>query len=50
MSSKSPEQKKTVYRDSKDGQFISKREAERNPDTSEKERVRIKPPQPPKKR
>jgi hypothetical protein len=50
MAKHSSEPKKTVYRDSKDGQFISKREAERNPDTSEKERVRIRPPEPPKKR
>ena len=39
-----PEPKKTVYRDSNDGQFITKREAEQNPRESEKERVRIVPP------
>jgi hypothetical protein len=49
MSSK-PQPKKTVYRDSRDGQFITKREAEQRPDTSEKERVRIRPLEPPKKR
>jgi len=37
-------EKKTVYRDSRDGQFITRREAERRPDTSERERVRIVPP------
>jgi hypothetical protein len=47
---RSTEPKKTVYRDSRDGQFITRREAEQRPDMSEKERVRIKPPQPPKKR
>ncbi len=36
--------KKTVYRDSKDGQFITQKEAERRPATTEKERVRIVPP------
>ncbi|MBT4931875.1 MAG: hypothetical protein HOL66_02790 [Rhodospirillaceae bacterium] len=44
------EKKKTVYRDSKDGQFTTKRDAERHPDTTEKERVRIKPPAPKKKK
>jgi hypothetical protein len=44
------EPKKTVYRDSRDGQFITKREAEQRPKTSEKERVRIRPPESPKKR
>jgi hypothetical protein len=38
------ETKKTVYRDSKDGQFIPKKEAERRPSTTEKERVRVSPP------
>jgi hypothetical protein len=37
-------EKKTVYRDSKDGQWITKKEAERRPDTTEKERVRVVPP------
>jgi hypothetical protein len=45
-----PEEKKTVYRDSKDGQFVTKREAERKPSEYEKERVRIRPPEPPKKK
>jgi hypothetical protein len=37
--------KKTVYRDSQDGQFIKKQEAERRPATTEKERVPVgKPP------
>jgi hypothetical protein len=47
--SRSTEPKKTVYRDSRDGQFITKREAEQRPDMSEKERVRIRPPSLPKK-
>jgi len=34
------EPKKTVYRDSKDGQFVKKDYAEKHPDTTEKERVR----------
>jgi len=46
----SKEEKKTVHRDSKDGQFVTKRYAEAHPDTTEKERVRIKPPEPPRKR
>jgi len=44
MARRSDEPKKTVYRDSRDGQFITKREAELRPDMSEKERVRIRPP------
>ncbi len=47
------EPKKTVYRESsKDGQFTTRREAERHPDTTEKERVRIHPPAraPPRKK
>jgi hypothetical protein len=43
------EEKKTVYRDSKDGQFITKHEADGRPDTTEKERVRVKPPEPKKR-
>lgn len=43
------EPRKTVYRDSKDGQFIPKKEAERRPSTTEKERVRVSPPKPRKK-
>lgn len=34
------EEKKTVYRDSKDGQFVKKEYAEKHPATTEKERVR----------
>jgi hypothetical protein len=49
MGNKPSETKKTVYRDSRDGQFITRREAELHPDTSEKERVRIRPPELPKK-
>ena len=30
-----------VHRDSKDGQFVTKRQAETHPDTTEKERVRV---------
>lgn len=37
-------EKKTVYRDSRDGQFITKRESDRRPETTEKERVRVVPP------
>ena len=37
-------EKKTVYRDSRDGQFITRRESERRPDSTEKERVRVVPP------
>jgi hypothetical protein len=33
---KKPEPKKTVYRDSKDGQFVKKSEAERKPSEYEK--------------
>lgn len=36
--------KKTVYRDSKDGQFITKKEAVRRPATTEKERVPVVKP------
>lgn len=42
MSSKD-EKKKTIYRDSEDGQFVKKEYAEKHPKTTEKERVRIKP-------
>jgi hypothetical protein len=41
---------KIVHRDSTDGQFVTERYAENHPDTTEKERVHIKPPEPPKKR
>jgi hypothetical protein len=36
--------KKTVYRDSEDGQFVKKEYAETHPRTTEKERVRVVPP------
>lgn len=39
--SKEKEPKKTVYRDSEDGQFVKKSYADRHPTTTEKERVRI---------
>lgn len=35
---------RTVYRDSRDGQFTRKQDAERNPDVHEKERIRIPSP------
>ena len=34
------EQKKTVYRSSETGQWVPKKEAEKHPKTTEKERVR----------
>jgi len=37
---KSQPARKTVYRDSDKGRFITRKEAEKNPKTSEKERVR----------
>ena len=37
------ETKKTVYRDSTDGQFTTKKDAEKNPKTTEKESVRTSP-------
>jgi len=48
--SKTNEPRKIVHRDSTDGQFVTERYAETHPDTTETERVRIKPPEPPKKR
>lgn len=44
------EPKKTVYRDSEDGQFVKQEYSEKHPRTTEKERVRVQPPEPPKKR
>jgi len=41
--------KKTVYRDSKDGQFTTKKYSEKNPNTTEKERVPVVKPAPKKK-
>ena len=43
------EPKKTVHRESVGGHFVTKRYAENHPRTTETERVRIKPPEPPKK-
>ena len=44
------EPRKTVYRDSKDGQFVKKSEADRKPSEYEKERVRTgRPPETKKK-
>lgn len=36
-----PPEKKTVYRDSKDGQFITKREADRRRAAAEKEQAAV---------
>ena len=41
---KPPPPKKTVYRDSGDGQFVKKDYAEKHPKTTEKERVVVVPP------
>lgn len=38
------EQKRTVYRDSEDGQWVTQDYAEKHPRTTEKERVRVTPP------
>jgi len=38
---KENEPKKTVYRSSEDGQFVTKRYAEKHPRTTEKERVDV---------
>lgn len=40
MATKTNEPKKTVHRDSRNGQFITGQEAKRRPATTEKERVR----------
>jgi hypothetical protein len=37
-------EKKTVYRDSEDGQFVKKDYADKHPKTTEKERVPVNPP------
>lgn len=42
MTMKGP--RKTVYRDSKDGQFITSKEADRRPSSTEKERVLVGKP------
>ena len=39
--SREKEPKKTVYRDSEDGQFVKKDYADNHPKTTEKERVRV---------
>jgi len=44
MSSKNDAPRKTVYRDSKDGQFVTERYADQHPNTTEKERVRTDAP------
>ena len=40
--------RKTVYRDSEDGQFVTKEYADKHPKTTEKERLRTDPPPAPK--
>lgn len=40
--------KKTVYRDSEDGQFTTKKYADKNPKTTEKEKVPVGKPSPKK--
>ena len=50
MTSKNDAPRKTVYRDSKDGQFVEKKYADKHPNTTEKERVRIDSPAPSKKK
>lgn len=40
---KKEEPKKTVHRDSKDGQFVTEDYAKKHPATTEKERVRTGP-------
>ena len=37
-------ERKVIYRDSKDGQFIKKSEADRRPSTTEKQHVPVVPP------
>ena len=48
MTHRRTEQKKTVFRDSEDGQFTTRKYAEQHPRTTEKERVPVHPPAPPK--
>ena len=50
MTTKSNPPRKTVYRDSKDGQFVDKKYADNHPTTTEKERVRTDKYVPPKKK
>jgi hypothetical protein len=40
--------KKTIYRSSKSGKLVTEAYAKRNPDTTEKERVRVGKPKPKK--
>ncbi|MDB5229677.1 MAG: hypothetical protein JWN76_482 [Chitinophagaceae bacterium] len=42
--SSKPQKVRTVYRDSGDGRFIKKKEAEKNPKGTEKERIKINQP------
>ncbi|WP_292217539.1 hypothetical protein [Mesorhizobium sp.] len=42
---KKPPAKKTVFRSSKDGQFVTEKYAEKRPATTEKERVVVKGPE-----
>jgi hypothetical protein len=48
MAHKENVEKKTVYRDSEKGQFPTKRYAETHKATTERERVPVRPPEPPK--
>ncbi|WP_292414651.1 hypothetical protein [Mesorhizobium sp.] len=41
---KKPPAKKTVFRSSKDGQFVTEKYADKHPATTEKERVAVNPP------
>lgn len=41
--------KKTIYRSSKTGRIVTKKYAEKHPDTTEKERVNVPPPKRKKK-
>lgn len=38
------DKKKTVHRDSKSGEFVPKKYADKHPSTTERERVRVNPP------
>lgn len=49
MATSSNAPRKTVYRDAKDGQFVTENYADKHPSTTEKERVRIDKYVPPKK-
>lgn len=41
---KEKETRKTVYRDSDEGKFVTKEYADKHPKTTERERVRVSPP------